>query len=180
MKKSIFLLSVCLLSFAGLAYADAMTAEQYSAKFHITNGDEGDQEVIKSCLASWPKHPFKKKDNSYFFREMKTAVKVAGVGKSVRDTVETDYPQLILIQPSVSVMTKNSYELLNPNGWYCFKTAVTVLGKGHIQAHCKAHLASYKEGAAIAGSKNDQVNGVVVLGKIHVELVGCPDSKKAD
>jgi hypothetical protein len=46
------------------------------------------------------------------------------------------------------------------------------MGNLNIRADCKAHLASAHDGVAALGSdRNDK--SVTVLGKTHVELVGC-------
>ena len=42
----------------------------------------------------------------------------------VVDDEATAAPQLVLVKPSVNVLTKGRFRLMNPNGWYCFESAV--------------------------------------------------------
>ena len=58
-----------------------------------------------------------------------SSVNVLGIGGDVVDDVATPDPQLMLVKPSVNVLTKGRLRLMNPNGWYCFESAVTVLAK---------------------------------------------------
>lgn len=126
-------------------------------------------EDVNACLKAWGKHPF---GNNPSFRTLKANVKVLGIGGKVEDTAATEKPELVLVQHSVSVLSKQRFELLNPNGWYCLKGPVTVLGKSVINLHCKAHMANSDEGVAVAAS-NDDTGGTAVGGKIAVNRVGC-------
>ena len=58
----------------------------------------------------------------------------------------TSAPSLVLINPSFNVMGGSAIELLNPNGWYCMRTTVNILGRMSIRAHCKARLAAASDG----------------------------------
>ena len=113
---------------------------------------------------------------------MSTSVKVFGIGSNPIDDDITDKPALILVSPSVNVMGGSTIQLLNPQGWYCLRTNVNVMGGLKIKANCKAHLASATDGATVLGkSDKDENHGVTVLGATHVELVGCgKDSKESD
>ena len=103
---------------------------------------------------------------------MATSVKVLGFGKQSADTQRTEAPALMLVNPGVNVMGDTTVELLNPNGWYCFRSKVNVMGTLNIRADCRAHLASAHDGTTVLGS--DQTGkSVTVLGRTHVELVGC-------
>jgi hypothetical protein len=104
------------------------------------------------------------------------SVKVLGVGAEVTDEIETDQPQLVLVKPSVNVLTKSDFRLMNPNGWHCFASNVTVLAKSEITAHCRAHLASSRDSVAVAGGNKGGSEGVTVLGKAVVKRVGCEAS----
>lgn len=134
-------------------------------------GSESDRTAIKRCFAAWGKTPFKSAA-TVPFDTIRSSVKVLGIGRDVEDDSRTDQPKLVLVKPTVNVLTKNKFRLMNPNGWYCFKSNVTVLAKAEITAHCKAHLASSKEGVTIAGG-NDGTDGVTVLGKATVNRVDC-------
>jgi len=125
--------------------------------------------AIQSCLKAWGKHPFGSKPT---YTTMATSVKVFGIGRNPADSQHTDRPALVLVNPGVNVMGGSTVELLNPNGWYCFRSNVNVMGKLTIKASCKAHLASAHDGATVVGS-NESGKGVTVLGKTNIELVGC-------
>lgn len=129
-----------------------------------------DMRVIQECLARWEKHPFGKEPT---FKILKPGVKVLGIGKDLVDSEVTESPRLVLIKPSVNVLTKNVYKLYNPNGWYCFKANVTVIGKSVVEAHCKAKLTYANGEANIVGSNSREAEGVNVLGKSVVNRIGC-------
>ena len=129
---------------------------------------EGDSS-IESCLRAWGKHPF---GNNPRFKTLATSVKVFGIGQNTADTEPTDMPTLVLVNPGVNVLGGTTLELLNPNGWYCFRSNVNVMGNLRIRVHCKAHLASASDGVTVFGS--DQTDkSVTVMGTTHVELVEC-------
>ena len=130
-----------------------------------------DMEEIRGCFATWKKHPFAKENPAY--RTISAKVKVMGIGSNVKDDQITDEPALVLVRPAVAVMSKQSIELLNPNGWYCLKNMTTVMGKGEIRLHCKAHLASSDDGASVAASGQEDGGGTTVLGKVKLIRVGC-------
>jgi hypothetical protein len=156
---SLRLVPILVLGVLGLALADEPKPRRTEA------------EVIRACLASWPDNPFRGEDSPRY-RTLGSSISVFGIGGDVLDDVVTPDPQLVLVKPAVNVMTKGRFRLLNPNGWYCFEAAVTVLAKSEIVAHCTAHLASSVQSAAVAGS-NAGADGVTVLGKAVVQRVGC-------
>jgi len=80
---------------------------------------------IAACLKAWGKHPFGKNPT---FKTLTTSVKVFGIGKNTSDTEVTSSPTLILVNPGVNVMGGSVIELLNPNGWYCLRATVNVMG----------------------------------------------------
>lgn len=129
-----------------------------------------DMDDIQQCLRTWGKHPFAKESPT--FRTMSSRVKVMGVGDDMSDTKVTDKPDLVLLKPAVNVMSKSVVSLLNPNGWYCMKGKVDVLGKTEINLHCNAHMAASSDGTTVMGS-NESDTGVTVLGKSVVNRIGC-------
>lgn len=133
------------------------------------------EDSIEKCVSAWRHSPFKASatPNSV----IKPGVKVFGVGSAVEDRAVTPNPQLVLVKPGVNVLGKTTYRLMNPNGWYCFKSNVSVLGKLEIEAHCKAHIATAADGANVLGADESE-NGVAVLGAIRVKRVGCTDHAK--
>ncbi|MBK8739214.1 MAG: hypothetical protein IPO58_05665 [Betaproteobacteria bacterium] len=124
---------------------------------------------IAACLKAWGKHPFGKNPT---FKTLTTSVKVFGIGKNTSDTEVTSSPTLILVNPGVNVMGGTVIELLNPNGWYCLRATVNVMGGLNLRAHCKAHLASSTDGATVLGN-NTENKGVTVMGSTNVERVDC-------
>ena len=124
---------------------------------------------IAACLRAWGTHPFGKNPH---FKALQTSVKVFGIGKGTSDTEVTNSPALVLVNPGVNVMGGTTIELLNPNGWYCLRTTVNVMGGVNIRAHCKAHLASTADGATVMGN-NSENKGVTVMGSTNVERVNC-------
>jgi len=124
---------------------------------------------IASCLRAWGAHPF---GSNPQFKTIAASVKVFGIGQNPADTERTELPSLVLVNPGVNVMGGATLELLNPNGWYCFRSNVNVMGKLSIKAHCKAHLASASDGVTVLGS-NSANKSVTVLGSTQVQLVGC-------
>lgn len=124
---------------------------------------------IAACLKAWGTHPFGKNPT---YKTMQTSVKVFGIGQSTSDTETTSAPALVLINPGVNVMGGSTVELLNPNGWYCLRTTVNVMGGMNIRAHCKSHLASTSDGATVLGTSTES-KGVTVMGSTRVERIGC-------
>ncbi len=125
---------------------------------------------VDACLAAWKNAPFKK--GTQPDQIVGTQVKVFGIGKDDYEDTPTKKPRLILIKPSVNVLGRTTFRLMNPNGWYCFRANVSVLGKMKIEAHCNAKLASSKEdGTSVLGS-DESDKGVTVLGSLRVNRIG--------
>lgn len=124
---------------------------------------------IAACLAAWGDHPFGKSPQ---FKTLETSVKVFGIGTAAADTEPTSTPSLVLINPSFNVMGGSTIELLNPNGWYCLRTTVSILGRVSIRAHCKAHLASTSAGSTVLGnnSANRNVKDITVTAMSSVAV----------
>ena len=125
---------------------------------------------IAACLEAWRDHPFGKTPQ---FKTLDTSVKVFGIGRGIVDTEPTGSPSLVLINPSFNVMGGSTIELLNPNGWYCLRTTVSIIGNVNIRAHCKAQLASTSDGATVLGNNGENRNiknlTVTVIGALSVE-----------
>ncbi len=125
---------------------------------------------IAGCLKAWGDHPFGKNPQ---FKTLDTSIKVFGIGKSAGDTEPTSSPALVLINPIVNVMGGSTIELLNPNGWYCLRTTVTLVGGVNIRAHCKARLAATSDGKAMLADKSENRGiknlNVTVMGSVSIE-----------
>ncbi len=148
--------------FAGLIFGIALLGSGISQAKEVDSS-------IASCLRAWGKHPFGANPT---YQTLATSVKVFGIGQDRADSQRTNAPSLVLVNPGVNVMGGTTVELLNPNGWYCFRSNVNVMGGLRIRAHCKAHLASARDGVTVLGS-NQSDKSVTVMGKTQVELVGC-------
>lgn len=136
-----------------------------------------DQAVLDACIASWGgKAPFKK--GTPAASVISPGVKVFGIGgKGGNHDQVTAKPALVLVRPAVNVMGKSTIQLVNPKGWYCFRSNVTVAGKIEIQAPCTAQIASSKEDGTAVGAADDSNKGVAVFGALRVTRVGCAERK---
>ena len=125
---------------------------------------------IAGCLKLWGDHPF---GMSPKFKTLGASVTVFGIGTEAGDTVPTSSPSLVLVNPIFNVMGGSAVELLNPNGWYCLRTAVSIIGRVSIRAHCKAQLAATSDGTTVLGdnAENRRIKdkGVTVIGAISIE-----------
>jgi hypothetical protein len=132
-----------------------------------------DQAALDACIASWgKKSPFKK--GKAADGVIATGVKVFGIGAGQSGKDEpTSRPQLYLVRPAVNVAGKTTIKLSNPNGWYCFRSNVTVAGALHIDAHCKAQIASAREDGTTVGAVDQSGSGVAVFGALRVNRFGC-------
>ena len=101
---------------------------------------------IAACLKAWGDHPFGKAPQ---FRTLGTSFRVLGIGSEPDDTAPTSSPTLVLVGPSFNLLGASTIELLNPNGWYCMRTPVSLVGTLDIRANCKAHLAATSSGVTI-------------------------------
>ena len=137
-----------------------------------------DQLALDGCIASWGSNaPFKKGKKADHV--IGTGVKVFGIGSGQSgDDAPTDKPVLIYVRPAVNVAGKSTIRLNNPNGWYCFRSNVTVAGTLHIDAQCKAHIASAKEDGTSVGAVDESNKGVAVFGSLRVVRFGCEGDKK--
>jgi hypothetical protein len=125
---------------------------------------------IAACLKLWRDHPF---GTNPQFKTLGRSLKVFGVGSSVSDTEPTSSPSLVLIEPIFNVMGGSTVELLNPNGWYCMRTAVSLMGMVTIRAHCKARLAATSDGKTVQGDNAENRSlrdlTVTMIGGVSVE-----------
>lgn len=125
---------------------------------------------IAACLKAWGDHPFGKTPQ---FKTLGASIKVFGIGGEIADTESTGSPSLVLVNPSVNLLGGSAVELLNPNGWYCMRTTISILGNVHIRAHCKAQLAATSSGSTVLGNNGENRSirdlAVTVIGSTYVE-----------
>lgn len=150
---------------------DNLDKAAYEMRFSLMDSSHPDYRQVEACLRSWGSHPFATPE-SQRFRVVDASVRVMGFGSTeVVDDVATNYPQMVVIRPNVSVLTRTTWKLHNPNGWYCFDTSVAVLAKGEIELTCGAHLADGHRAVELLG--NTDKGGVSVLGDVEVHREKC-------
>jgi hypothetical protein len=134
-------------------------------------GDDGD---IARCLAKLGDHPFGK-DPEY--RKIAASVQILGSGDAVVDRAKTAEPELVLITAAIAVLGKASYQLLNPNGWYCMKVDVNVMADTTVRLACGAHLADSKVNVGVLSDAEPIAKvDVNVMSSVKVAHVGsCED-----
>lgn len=125
---------------------------------------------IAACLKTWGDHPFG--DNPQY-KTLGPSFTVFGIGGGASDTEATSSPSLVLIQPSYNLMGVSNIELMNPKGWYCMRTAVSIVGNVNLRAHCKAQLAGNSDGLTMRAGKGENRRfkdlSVTVMGRLLVE-----------
>lgn len=162
-----------------LSLANAADQAEYDKKYGTQKPTPSQTAALNRCIQGWGDEAPWDSAADQKVRVISTQVRVMGFGGTEPvDDLKTDYPQLVLLEPSVSVATKTTYKLLNPNGWYCFHTATTALAVSRVELACEAHLANSSDsGVAVIASdetgKGD--GGVVVLGQFEVNKQGCKD-----
>jgi len=166
MKKTVLLL-LGLLS-TNVSLAGGISQSDYADLYALQGKDSKSWQTVLHCLSSWPKHPFDTK--SLKFRVIESNVSVFGIGGKTSDEVSTNYPQLILVRPAVSVMSKSTYNLKNPNGWYCLKGQTNVMGKAIFNVGCKTQITSSESGSTVMGSSEGE-SGTTVMGKTVINRV---------
>lgn len=131
-----------------------------------------DQATLDACIQAWgSKSPFRK--GTPATSVIAPGVKVFGIGGGGTRDEPTDHPALVLVRPAVNVMGSTTIRLSNPQGWYCFRSNVTVAGAIRIEAHCKARIASAKEDGTSVGAVDESNKGVAVFGALRVTRFGC-------
>lgn len=138
---------------------------------NYTLANQSDLTAIRTCLQKFKSHPFNSKKPN--FRVINASVKVFGIGANVNDVKKTPEVELVLVKPAVSVLSKTTYKLLNPNAWYCISAKVAVLAKTTIQLSCASRLATTDGSVTVLGRSDEDKGGVTVLGSTNIERVGC-------
>lgn len=125
------LIASAMLAAAGNAFAEESTANNEGERANLGF-------VINACLNQFGEHPFDAETVTPKY--LAPSITVFGNGVALEDAQATAEPQLTIIAPSVNVLGEATYKLLNPNGWYCLSTNVSVLGKTNIELACDAHF----------------------------------------
>jgi hypothetical protein len=126
--------------------------------------------AVAACLKAWGEHPFGAQPQ---YKSLSASVSVFGLGSLAGDAQPTSAPALVVISPSLNLMGASNMQLLNPNGWYCLETPVSILGGMTIRAHCKAKLAATSNGRTVRGydKGNRRIRNIAVtmIGSVAVE-----------
>lgn len=138
----------------------------------VPGADPKDLPALKACMAKWKDNPFQGQTVQNF-RRIAASVTVGGFGNAINDTTETPAPFLILIDAGVNVLGAPTYNLLNPNGYYCMKVNVNVMTSLTVKLHCNAHLADSKVDVNVLSTTNDSTSavGVHVLSDVEVQTI---------
>ena len=107
--------------------------------------------------------------------ELKGGVTVLGWGGSanLNDRVNTTPNRsIVLIKPSVSVLSSQTWNLLNPMGLYCIKSGTKVLSKVTVNLAAGASLVESRANVSVLSQNPSGLAGVNVLSDIKVNTVG--------
>ncbi len=140
----------------------------------VIPGDDlnDDDKAMNKCLMKFGRHPFGQ-NQVMNYRKINTSVSVLGFGSGIVDDQISNGPELILISAAVNVLGEQTYQLLNPNGFYCLKVDVNVSASTRIDLHCNASLADSKVNVNVmSDSTTTGVVGVHVLSDVSVRRVG--------
>ena len=138
----------------------------------IPGATEADLEALYKCLSKWPGHPFKGNVENY--RKIAASVTVGGYGNAIDDSRVTEEPFLILLTAGVNVLGAPTYQLLNPNGYYCINVNVNVKTQLTVNLDCRARLADAKVDVNVLSNQDGTTSavGVHVLSDIDIVDVG--------
>ncbi|MEZ4743778.1 MAG: hypothetical protein R3B45_15255 [Bdellovibrionota bacterium] len=134
-------------------------------------------ESLKSCLANFKDSPFEETITN--FKKIKASINIGGSGTAINDTTHTDEPELILIAAAINVGSKVTYNLLNPNGYYCMMLNTNIKSKLTINLDCRAQVADSALSIQIKSSGNEapSVLGVNVKSDVQVNDIRPEGSK---
>lgn len=113
-----------------------------------------EKDSLRKCLNLWGTTPFKEvKADQVKVMDVNVGIGggllsggLAGIGNIInignpKDLEVTSTPRLIVLPLSVNVGGATTFELMNPNGWYCMKAAVGARSTVNIKLHCSAKIA---------------------------------------
>lgn len=143
----------------------------------VPDAEPGDMAAIGKCLALWGTNsPFGQTINN--FEKVYASVTIGGSGTPINDTVRTEDPKLILVVAGVAVNSNVTYNMLNPNGYYCIKVGVNVETNLTANIHCNAHVAQTNVNVSIGSSGDPLANvGVNVNSNTQVNIVRPADDQ---
>ena len=116
---------------------------------------------IDKCSKAWGRTPPVAFD---VVRKIKASVSVGSSGVTLSDQANTSGPVLTLLYAGVNVGGEPTWELLNPQGWYCVVVNVNVLTKLTVKLSKDAKLADSK----VAVNVGSQVEGTTAAVGVNV------------
>lgn len=121
-----------------------------------------EKDALRKCMNLWGSTPFKEiKAEQVKVMDVSVGVGggllpggLAGIGNIInignpKDLEVTSTPRLIVLPLSVNVGGATTFELMNPNGWYCMKAAVGARSNVNIKLHCNAKIAQSDLGVSL-------------------------------
>ncbi|MEY2987172.1 MAG: hypothetical protein RJB13_693 [Pseudomonadota bacterium] len=135
-----------------------------------------ERDALRKCMNLWGTTPFKEvKADQVKVMDVSVGVGggllpggLAGIGNIInignpRDLDVTSSPRLIVLPLSVNVGGATTFELMNPNGWYCMKAAVGARSTVNIKLHCSAKLAQSDLGVSLNTNPGSGTSGTPTL-----------------
>lgn len=133
----------------------------------VTDPSPSNIASIEACYAEWGDHPFADASTQEF-TYIEPIIRVMGFGSAEYSDKATDAPTLYLVGLNINDLTRTTYTLNNPNGWYCFYNNVTVTARQEVHMVDGAHIADAKSHVHVLGSGDRGHGGIVVLGAVRV------------
>ena len=137
----------------------------------LPGSSDDEVETIRRCMQKWNQNPFG--NGTVNVRRIYASVNVLGVGTAINDTIRTQSPELVIIYAGVNVGGTTTWNLMNPNGWYCAKVNVNVQQTLNVNLHCNARLADSLVSVNVGSTTNSATAavGVNVLSNVNVQSV---------
>lgn len=127
-----------------------------------------EKEAIGNCSKAWGKAP---PTSFETVRKIHASVSVGSSGVTLADKAQTTGPSLTLLYAGVNVGGSPTWELSNPNGWYCIIVTVNVGTNLTVRLAQTSHLADSQVAVNVGSQTNGDVSavGVNVGSNIKVE-----------
>jgi len=138
---------------------------------NLPGANDEDVETIRRCMQNWNANPFG--NSTVNIRRIYASVSVGGIGTAINDTMRTQSPELVIIYAGVNVLGSTTWNLANPNGWYCAKVNVNVQSTFTINLHCNARLSDSRVNVNVGSNQNNTTAaiGVNVLSNVTVNSI---------
>jgi len=140
-------------------------ATAFAGTRQITGGTTSQQNALQTCYEQWEGHPFDEPSKQEF-TYIEPIIRVMGFGSAEYSDEPTGADTLYLVGMNVNDLTRTTYTLNNPNGWYCFFNNVTVTAKQEVHIVRGAHIADANEHVHVLGRGDPDHSGIIVLGGV--------------